>query len=749
MTRITSATAGLEHQSVCSRRLFADFRRIASSLLLRIREYPSSSLLALLGTRRKYSVRKLIGALALVNLIAVLGVASCSSDPPRAKATGSVDGGESRGQGDSAPGPTTTPPEPVGDPDLFDANEVDVVSIVRTAEDRRPISPLIYGINTITTGTPLPTDVMAAISFVRRGGDRANAYNWETNVSNGAGENAWSNDLYLASGLSNPNAPAAVDLELIARNRAAGRGTMVPFVLNDHVSGPLGGNIPYDSPGGWNRDLYFKRVGLVKPTAFSTTPDLNDGLVYTDEHFHYMRSKLGQDIYAPGPSQVMVGIDNEPDLYAFNFPMLQVGGGAPLRAANGVQIGTRVTGTEFTAKFLVFAKRIKSLAPGAVIVGPSHYHFDGWTSWHSSMPEYTSRGKWYMDDFLAAVKTESEKVGKRLLDTWDFHWYPQTLSGGVFVWDLDDSVRPLTETEITRSSRARGATGTTNTTRTRGSRAIISSVPHGSSSASSSASTSRIRGHTSACPSISPAAAPTSRAASRSPTRSASSRGWGFTSRRCGRPAAGWSSPSERSRCFAMPTRRGFASRTPWSRSSIRRKSNVGLRWQRYRQARDDARHQQDQREPTCRSTRVSRREAHERRRLPDRRGSSAPASCRAREADQEERVCVRGAADERGDARLDGALNVTCSTTADPNSLSFVPKGTVDEAIEALVGYRDSVYVRIDTATGAVSTIGALKGGHASSGDIVSVTGGGTFLPSSGMAAATARSRSIRRPET
>ncbi|HVH43809.1 MAG TPA: hypothetical protein VM925_15760, partial [Labilithrix sp.] len=41
-----------------SLRLSADFRRIASSLLLQILQYLSSSLLALLGTRRKYSVRK-------------------------------------------------------------------------------------------------------------------------------------------------------------------------------------------------------------------------------------------------------------------------------------------------------------------------------------------------------------------------------------------------------------------------------------------------------------------------------------------------------------------------------------------------------------------------------------------------------------------------------------------------------------------------------------------------------------------
>jgi hypothetical protein len=63
------------------------------------------------------------------------------------------------------------------------------------------------------------------------------------------------------------------------------------------------------------------------------------------------------------------------------------------------------------------------------------------------------------------------------------------------------------------------------------------------------------------------------------------------------------------------------------------------------------------------------------------------------------------------------------------PNSLSFVPKGTVDPNVEALVGYNGSTYIRINTTTGAVQTVGALTGGYASSGDIVSVIGGGTFL--------------------
>jgi hypothetical protein len=76
------------------------------------------------------------------------------------------------------------------------------------------------------------------------------------------------------------------------------------------------------------------------------------------------------------------------------------------------------------------------------------------------------------------------------------------------------------------------------------------------------------------------------------------------------------------------------------------------------------------------------------------------------------------------------------CTLIADgnyPNSLSFVPAGTLDPNQETLVGYFGSQYVRIDTQTGQVQNVGSLTGGLNSSGDIVSVEGGGTFLTVTG----------------
>ena len=67
------------------------------------------------------------------------------------------------------------------------------------------------------------------------------------------------------------------------------------------------------------------------------------------------------------------------------------------------------------------------------------------------------------------------------------------------------------------------------------------------------------------------------------------------------------------------------------------------------------------------------------------------------------------------------------------PNSLAFVPKGTLDANDEVLVGYIGGAYFRIDRTTGQSTNIGNLGGGYASSGDIVSVKGGGTFLTVTG----------------
>ncbi|MEA2747934.1 MAG: hypothetical protein QOI41_2077 [Myxococcales bacterium] len=358
-------------------------------------------------------------------------------------------------QTDHAPPPLRTappppPPPPGPTPDTFLAGEVDVETIIKTNDGlSRPISPLLYGLNGVLAQDNFPADVLKAATLIRRGGDRGNSYNWETNISNGSYNNNFTNDAMYAL----QPGPAAPDLSTITQNRAAGRATMVPFVLNDWVAGPQASNIPYLTAG-WNKAAYFNRVGLVKPTAFAATPDLNDGMVYTDEHMAFMKGQFADDPYAStaGAGRVLVGIDNEPDLYHWNFPMLQEGSGDVITMSNGstnVPVGKRVTAEEFTARMIKFAARAKTISPDAHVIGPSHYGFDGFTTWHQlENAQFQNKGHWYMDDFLASVKAESERTGVRLLDTWDFHWYPQPVINGTYVSALDNNQRAMTAAEI-------------------------------------------------------------------------------------------------------------------------------------------------------------------------------------------------------------------------------------------------------------------------------------------------------------
>jgi len=71
----------------------------------------------------------------------------------------------------------------------------------------------------------------------------------------------------------------------------------------------------------------------------------------------------------------------------------------------------------------------------------------------------------------------------------------------------------------------------------------------------------------------------------------------------------------------------------------------------------------------------------------------------------------------------------LVASGSSYPNSLSFVPAGTLDAKDEVLVGYVADTYVRINTKSGMITTVGSIGKSYSSSGDIVSVKGGGTYL--------------------
>ena len=132
---------------------------------------------------------------------------------------------------------------------------------------------------------------------------------------------------------------------MVAKTRAAGIGAMIPFTLNDYVASKDHESMSFAekwTPAGGQRDLWFDRNHPVTTGAIPAEPRLDDGAVYADQHFAYLKAKLG-DIYAAGATRVIVGTDNEPDTYHENYPFLQAGAGAAINR-NGVGVGTLVDG---------------------------------------------------------------------------------------------------------------------------------------------------------------------------------------------------------------------------------------------------------------------------------------------------------------------------------------------------------------------------------------------------------------------
>jgi hypothetical protein len=62
------------------------------------------------------------------------------------------------------------------------------------------------------------------------------------------------------------------------------------------------------------------------------------------------------------------------------------------------------------------------------------------------------------------------------------------------------------------------------------------------------------------------------------------------------------------------------------------------------------------------------------------------------------------------------------------PNSLSFVPANVLGPD-ETLVGFEGADYVSINTSSGAKNKVGSMAGGYTSSGDVVSVIDGATYV--------------------
>ena len=302
---------------------------------------------------------------------------------------------------------------------------------VNLTKNRRAINPLIYG-------SAYADD--AAIRDLRLpahrlGGNNTSRYNWHENADNRG--NDW---FYQSIGDDSPVAGERADT-FIRKSRAGGAEPMLTVPILGHVA-KLGANRAkkwsfsvtkygaQERTDQWNPDS----GNGVKPDGKPMTGnDPLDANIIADAAF--MKPWLESLVQTHGGAASANGLryyilDNEPAIWHSTHRDVH-------------PVGARMD--EVRDKSVATARMIKTVDPAALILGPEEwgwtgYFYSGYDSqWGSAngwsmLPDRLAHGNkdfsaWYLEEMKAAETV----TGKRLLDVFTLHIYPQ---GGEFSEDV-------------------------------------------------------------------------------------------------------------------------------------------------------------------------------------------------------------------------------------------------------------------------------------------------------------------------
>ncbi len=267
-----------------------------------------------------------------------------------------------------------------------------VTMTVDPAADRHAISPLVYGINDNAAGTLASTRP----GLLRLGGNRWSAYNWENNASNAGSDWFFQNDGYL----SESDTPGAAVLPTLVAARSYGAAALVTVPIGDYVAA--------DKDGGGD-------VRNSGPDYLETRFDANDP-AYQSQFVDWVKGA------APAGSRVLFSLDNEPDLWAETHEEIHP---------------DKVRYDELRDRSIDYATAIKDAWPGAEVMGPVSYGFNGYVNLQDA-PDAGAHGD-FLDWYLGQMQAASGSAGKRLLDDLDLHYYSEARGGGVRVTGSETS----------------------------------------------------------------------------------------------------------------------------------------------------------------------------------------------------------------------------------------------------------------------------------------------------------------------
>ena len=283
-----------------------------------------------------------------------------------------------------------------------------VIVTVNATQDKRPVSPNIYGRNN-TFDRPAEFYKDAGLRFVRmNAGNNATKYNWRKKITS---HPDWYNNVYGCDwdvlseyiAANHPEMQAMWAFQLLGRVASNANNNFNDWGFNNSQwwegvhQNLAGGGIPNtDDPGGEALVEGDNNLYTMEWPADSTVAILNhwfnpNGLGLNKNQFAYWN------------------MDNEPDIW------------------NGTHddvMKTLITASEFMDRFIEVAKKARALFPEIKICGPVTTSEWQWYKWGNENIKINGKYYCWLEYFLKRIADEEKATGIRLLDVVDLHNYP-------------------------------------------------------------------------------------------------------------------------------------------------------------------------------------------------------------------------------------------------------------------------------------------------------------------------------------
>jgi PKD repeat protein len=315
-----------------------------------------------------------------------------------------------------------------------------VTVTVDVTQNRRPISPLIYGV-AYATSTQI-ADLNAPLN--RYGGNNASRYNWQVNADNrgqdwyfqsipesSATAGQRGDDLIAAARTAGAEPALTVPMVNWVARLGANRAKLASYSIAKY--GPQTGNDWQWFPDAGNgiRAGDGARITWNDPNDANTanSPTLQRGWI------NHLVTRWG--VAAGGGLRFYI-LDNEPSLWHETHRDVHP---------------TGVTMSDVRDRMIAYAQEVKNADPGALVVGPEEWGwlgtrlsgYDqwyaatyGWRDW-SQLPDRAANGQMdYLPWLLQQLRQQSQLEGRRLIDVFTSHYYPQ---GGEFSDDISSAMQ--------------------------------------------------------------------------------------------------------------------------------------------------------------------------------------------------------------------------------------------------------------------------------------------------------------------